>query len=135
MWFRYSAVAVLKWIAVNVLTIVMLFLVLPKTWRGDMLAVPIWLMIFVVSAAFAYWALIKKVPGWKDMLKLMAAWLVVTMVLQNAFEYYVIGRAFFILRSLESLIAYGVEILGIIVGTIFVRWRFALKAKSLVAEK
>jgi hypothetical protein len=132
MWFRYFAISLLKWIAVNVATIVAMFLVIPDTWRGFEISAPVWILTFAISVAFAYWALTKKVPNWKDVLKLMAVWLIVTMVLQNAFEYFMIGRAFFFLRSLESLVGMGVELLGIIVGAIFVRWRLAGKAKAIV---
>lgn len=133
MWFRYSAITLLKWLTVNAVIVASMFLVLPDSWRGDALAAPIWIMTFLVSTAFAYWALSKKAPNWKDVLKLMGIWLLVTLVLQNAFELFVIGRAFFIMLSLESMIGYFVELLGVIVAAILVRWRLAGKAKSIVA--
>ncbi len=133
MWFRYISISLLKWITVNVLTLVMLFYILPDSWRGYALAAPMWIMIFAVSAAFAFWALLKKSPRWKDVLKLLGVWLLVMLVMQNAYEFYIFGRAFFVWRSPEATLAYLIEILGVIVGAILVRWYLERKAKGIIA--
>jgi len=132
MWFRYISITLLKWLAVNAATVASIFLLLPDSWQGDALAAPIWIITFVVSVPFAYWALSKKVPNWKDVLKFMGVWLLVTLVLQNAFELFIIGRAGFVMLSFGAMIGYLSEIFGVIVGAIIVRWRLADKAKSIV---
>lgn len=133
MWFRYFAISLFKWIAVNVVTVAAMFTIVPDSWQGEALAAAMWILTFAVSVVFAYWALCQKLPGWKDVLKLMGVWLLVTLVLQNAFELFIIGRPFFVFLSLESMIVYGLELLGIVVGAIFVRWRLRGKAKSIIA--
>jgi hypothetical protein len=134
MLFRYFAVSLVKWFAVNAATVVVLFLVLPKNWSGGEISAPIWIMTFAIAVGFAYWALNKRKPGYKDVLKLLVVWLVVTLVMQNAFDYFIIGRALFILRSFDALAALIIELLGVIVGAIILRWRFAGKARQIVSE-
>jgi hypothetical protein len=131
--FRYFAVTLVKWFAVNTATILVMFFVLPKTWSGGEVSAPVWIMTFVLAAGFAYWALLKKKPSYKDILKLLGVWLVVTLVMQNAFEYFIFGRALFIFRSFDALAALIIELLGVIVGAIILRWRFAGRARQIIS--
>ncbi|MBI5655191.1 hypothetical protein HZC53_06095 [Candidatus Uhrbacteria bacterium] len=113
MWLRFAAISALKWIVQNFLTILVLLYLIPNSWHGYTVAAPVWVLTVVVSAAFAYWALHIKRPSWKNVILLAVIWFVISLFFQTIFEFIFLGRLFFILRSLELLLIFLLEILTI----------------------
>lgn len=123
MWLRFASISALEWIVQNFLSMVMMFYIVPDSWRGYALAAPIWLMTFAVSSAFAYWALHLKRPKWKNIIALAVIWFIVSLLFQAVFEFIVIGRLFFILRSLDMLLTFVIGIASIFIVGAYLRFK------------
>ncbi len=121
MWFRYFAISLLKWIFLIFFQLLLMSFILPSTISSTALAWVIWITVICFAFAFACWAFAKQVPGWKDVLKLIGVWLVVSLILQNAFEMFFMGRMLFVLRSPELFFSFELEIVAIILAAVAVR--------------
>ena len=135
MWLRFISISALKWVVMNCVIVLVSLYLIPRTWHGYAIIIPMWLITFACAFGFATWALSKRLPSWRDLGWLVVIWLVVSLILQNVYEQLLFGYALWFLRSLDLLLGFVIEILAIVLAFYFVR-RNKIKAslpKGMVA--
>jgi hypothetical protein len=115
MFLRTLGISIVKWIAVFFAVTVFTSYVAPKSLHGYWLALPIWVMVFAIAYGFAYWVFHIKIPSRRDLLLLIAIWMVVTICLEAFYEVMTIGQPVFLLYSPDIYVQYLLEIIAILV--------------------
>lgn len=125
MWIRFFAISILHWVFALVVSALLAMYVLVGL-HGLMLAVPMWLVNFLISFGFAAWAFHKRLPGKRDTAWLLGIWFVTTFSLQAAFEIMQYGYVYFLIRDTDVHIQYFLDVIAILLAMYLTRrWKVA----------
>jgi hypothetical protein len=130
MWLRFLAISILHWVFALVMSALLAMYIL-SGFTGYALAIPMWLMNFLLSFGFASWAFHKKLPGSRDVAKMLVIWFVVMASLQAAFEIMQYGTVYFLIRDIQLHIQYFLDLFAILLAAYLTRrW----KVKAVLGE-
>lgn len=123
MWIRSIAISILHWIFGLVISAILAMYVFAG-FSGYALAIPMWLVNFLLSFGFASWAFHARLPGKKDTLVLVVSWFVVSFSLQAAFEIMQYGGVYFLSRDTQLHIQYFFDLAAILLASYLTRrWK------------
>lgn len=122
MWLRYLGFSFLKWL-VNLFVLSLLFYALPHTWGGFILAVPAWIVSFIIAFAFAELAFGKELPGKRETVSLLVVWMLVSFTMQLLYSWFFLGTVAPVIISIDTYVQYVLEILAIVMAAYITRRR------------
>ena|SRR3989344_2748454 len=131
MWFRFLVISVIKWFLFFMVSGLFLQFVVPESWRGYQIAVPLWALAFLVAFVCAEWAFRKRLPEQRDIMLLLGIWMTVTITLQLLFAQFILGSVLFVINSPDIYIQYLMEIVAIFLSAKLTRKR---KVRSVISE-
>ncbi len=121
MWLRFAAISSLKWIA-NILAIILLSTyVIPGSWSGYVRAIPLWFLSFVVAFVFAEWALYWVHPGRLEIIRLLSAWLVLSLSYQVLYGYISLGNVYSVIYSFDIYAQFILEVCAVLLAAYALR--------------
>lgn len=112
---RFLGIAFLKSTAFIILTFLLLGYILPDSFQGWWLAATITFLDLILSFLFAEWAYALIVPQWKDIGKLLIAWLGIFFFFSLIYVVRISTQGVGILLTLEYLLLLAVQILAVVV--------------------
>ncbi len=125
MWIRFLAISILHWTFGLVISALLAMYVFSGL-QGLMLAVPMWLINFLLSFGFAAWAFHKRLPGKRECALLLGIWFVTAFSLQAAFEIMQYGYIYFLLRDTQLHIQFFLDVIAILAAMYLTRrWKVA----------
>ncbi len=124
-------IASLKWFTLHVLTAFLIKFILPESWHGFWISVPVWILAFAVAFGFAEWAFKLNIPDKKTMTALLIVWMIVSLTLQILQAQFILGSVLFVINSIDIYAQYILEILAIFLAARAVRKR---KINSILGE-
>ncbi|MBP9869154.1 hypothetical protein KBC59_01170 [Patescibacteria group bacterium] len=112
MWFRLTGISLLKWMALLVVSALLLRYVFSGL-SGWWLALPMWAVAFGISFLFADWAFSVRTLSAKEMGIFIGIWMGITITLQLLYAQFLIGDVRYALNSIELYVQYLLELLAI----------------------
>lgn len=128
---RYLVISFCKFVAHFMLTSLFMLYVLPRTWHGYAVSVPMWFVSFVIAFVFAELAFKTKMPGKNETALLLGIWMVVSLTLQIFLVVYLLGTVMPLINSFDVYIQYMLEALAILMSAYLTRRR---KIKATFGE-
>jgi hypothetical protein len=123
MWFRFTYITIFKWAATTIISFVLSAKILPLALTGYWLSLPLWIIVFLLSFGFAYWALMPRMPGRRETALLLTVWFLTTFLLQIGAELYIVGKPLFIVYDRVLHVQYFLELVAILLAAYLVRMK------------
>ncbi len=125
---RLFSIVLLQWVTNLFAVLVLLQFVIPGSWQGNLKAVPIWLVSFLLAFLFAEWAFDKRLPERRDTIELILVWVVVSVTLNILGSVLVFKTARVALYGTDLHITMLFEIIAIVLAAHATRRRKILRA-------
>ncbi|MFH1620946.1 MAG: hypothetical protein ABIB04_02575 [Patescibacteria group bacterium] len=114
MFLRFLAIATLKWFTLHFLSALLIVFVLPASWQGFELSIPVWILSFAVAFGFAEWAFKLKIPDKKTISYFLIIWIIASFTLQILQAQFIMGSALYAINSIDMYVQYLLEIAAIL---------------------